>query len=47
MYDDGSDYTFNIYLCNRCGTICKKDIWVGKGNTWVYINNSVKREKGD
>lgn len=46
-YDDCSKYAFNVYLCDGCGSICKQDVWTGKGYTWVYVDNTVKREERD
>lgn len=44
---DGEEYAFNLYLCNRCGTVCKQDVWVGKGLIWIDCKNNITREPLD
>lgn len=40
-WDDAqvTDYCFNLYLCEKCGTVCKEDVWEGKGILKIDINN--------
>lgn len=33
VFDEGSvgDFAFNMYICNKCGSIYKEDVWKNKG----------------
>lgn len=43
VWDDDLDlgYAYNLFLCNRCGSICKEDVWKGKGQIWIDVTNNV------
>lgn len=35
---DGKNYAFNLYLCYRCGSICKDNVWDNPGQIWVLYD---------
>lgn len=48
VYDTGSsgppNYAYNLYQCEKCGTLCKEDVWEGRGKIWIKNDNDIERE---
>lgn len=36
---------YNLYQCNRCGMLVKYDVWKNKGTTFLFNDNTMKREE--
>ncbi len=44
VFDDPElGVAFNLKMCDGCGTICKEDVWKGKGQTWIATDNTITR----
>ncbi len=37
-WDDGEKNAYNLYGCERCGRVCKENVWENKGVIWIDID---------
>ena len=44
-HDDGAggDYAYNLYACEKCGTIMKQDVWGNSGWTIITTSGAIER----
>lgn len=42
--DPNKGVAFNLYGCDYCGTIVKRDVWKNKGKVLIDIDNKVSHE---
>lgn len=41
-YDNPStDYAYNLFMCDNCGSLFKEDVWKNKGIIKISFNNEV------
>lgn len=49
IFDTGSsfeeDYAYNLYICNKCGSIIKENVWSNPGCLKIKLDNTVMFEK--
>jgi hypothetical protein len=44
VWDNCDTHAYNVYACEKCGMLCKVDVWENKGKIWTTIKGSVIRE---
>lgn len=46
VYDNGvtmePGHAYNLYACDRCGILCKNDVWSDKGFRWIHLDGKVE-----
>jgi hypothetical protein len=43
-WDDAQQHAYNLYVCDRCGRICKSDVWDYSGSRWINLDGTVEFE---
>lgn len=42
-----SGFSYNLYQCDGCGSICRSDVWNDKGELWISEDKEISFDKRD
>ena len=47
VWDDAqmTDHAFNLFACEKCGLLCKEDVWEDEGKRWIALTGEIVIEE--